>query len=763
MQKQEFSIEIGGKTLTAEFNDLASQANGSVIVRYGDTAVLATAVMGREERAGLDYFPLTVDYEERFYAAGQILGSRFMRREGRPSDEAILSGRAIDRTIRPLFDSRMRVEVQLVLTILSLGAEDPDVLAIIAASLALSTSDIPWDGPVGAVRLGRKNGGLIVNPTYEERESEMTVDMLVCGKGGLVNMIEMNAHEAGEADVAGGFTEAQTIIGALETFQHDIIKEIGKEKKAFTFPQLSEEAEALFAAEIAPSLEASVFTGSRGKNVIGDLHDTWSALIKAKLPEENSGLVEAYFEAQVENTFDAGVLSGKRPDGRARDEIRPLYAQAGGIGKMIHGTGVFYRGETHVLSALTLGGPEDTQIVDGMEAKAKKRYMHHYNFPPFSTGETGRIGGTNRRMVGHGALAEKALIPVLPAKEGFPYTIRIVSEVLSSNGSSSMASVCGSTLALMDAGVPITRPVAGIAMGVVLQSNEASEAGEANEAISYAILTDIQGPEDHYGDMDLKVAGTSEGITAMQMDVKVGGVSVALLSEALEQAKTARLQILGVIKEEISEPRTELPATAPRILVTKVEKEQIGLIIGSGGKTVNQIRDLTGAEISIEEDGTVFVTGKNGGAEEALRLIGIITREYAAGERFEGVVTRIMDFGAFVRISEETSITGMKGTEGLVHVSEIAPFRIGNVRDAVAEGERVPVVIKEIDEMGRVNLSIKQADPEWATKKGLTPAVEPPGGWPERPPRPHGDRPHGPRGGFGGPRPPHREGPPHHA
>ncbi|HXK40094.1 MAG TPA: polyribonucleotide nucleotidyltransferase [Candidatus Paceibacterota bacterium] len=736
MQKQEFSIEIGGKTLTAEFNDLAMQANGSVIVRYGDTAVLATAVMGREERVGLDYFPLTVDYEERFYAAGQILGSRFMRREGRPSDEAVLSGRAIDRTIRPLFDSRMRVEVQLVLTILSLGAEDPDVLAIIAASLALSTSDIPWDGPVGAVRLGRKNGELIVNPTYEERESEMTVDMLVCGKNDLVNMIEVNAHEAGEADVASGFAEAQTIIGALESFQHDIIKEIGKEKKAFTFPQLSEEAKALFAAEIAPSLEASVFTGSRGKNVIGDLHDTWSALIKAKLPEENSGLAEAYFEAQVENTFDAGVLSGKRPDGRAREEIRPLYAQAGGIGTMIHGTGVFYRGETHVLSALTLGGPEDTQIVDGMEAKAKKRYMHHYNFPPFSTGETGRIGGTNRRMVGHGALAEKALTPVLPAKEGFPYTIRIVSEVLSSNGSSSMASVCGSTLALMDAGVPITRPVAGIAMGVVVGSHESSVMSH-----EYAILTDIQGPEDHYGDMDLKVAGTSEGITAMQMDVKVGGVSIALLSEALEQAKIARLQILDVITKEIPEPRATLPATAPRILVTKVDKEQIGLIIGSGGKTVNQIRDLTGAEISIEEDGTVFVTGKNGGAEEALRLIGIITREYAAGERFEGVVTRIMDFGAFVRISEETGITGMKDTEGLVHISEIAPFRIGNVRDAVAEGERVPVVIKEIDEMGRVNLSIKQADPEWATKKGLTPAVEPPGGWPERPPRPFGHRP----------------------
>ncbi len=715
MKKELFTTEIGGKTLTAEFNDLAMQANGSVIVRYGDTAVLATAVMGKEERTGLDYFPLTVDYEEKFYAAGQILGSRYMRREGKPSDEAILSGRAVDRTVRPLFDQRLRIEVQVVLTILSLGQEDPDILAILAASLALGTSDIPWAGPIGAVRLGKNETGFVVNPTYKEREA-MALDLLVCGREKLLNMIEVAAHELPEADVAEGFEKALDIIAALETFQSDVIKKIGKEKKAFTFPELSDAAKELFTKDIAPALEATVFTGPRyaegsgeasrrGTSAVGELHEKWNALINEQLPEEHAGLIESYFEEQVESTFDAGILAGKRPDGRARDEIRPLYAQAGGIAPMIHGTGVFYRGETHVLSALTLGGPEDTLDIEGMEMQSKKRYMHHYNFPPFSTGETGRIGGTNRRMIGHGALAEKALIPVLPAKENFPYTIRIVSEVLSSNGSSSMASVCGSTLALMDAGVPIIRPVAGIAMGVVMNGKD------------YAILTDIQGPEDHYGDMDFKVAGTTEGVTAVQMDVKVGGVSVALLTEALEAAKKARLQILEVITGAIAAPRSTLPVTAPRVLITKVDKEQIGLVIGSGGKTVNQIRDLTGADISIEEDGTIFVTGKNGGAEEAIRLIGIITREYKPGEKFDGVVTRIMDFGAFVRISEDTGITGMKDTEGLVHVSEIAPFRIGNVHDAVKEGETVPVIIKEIDEMGRVNLSIKQADPEWAEKE----------------------------------------------
>ncbi len=731
MQTKQFSTEWGGKTLTAEFNDLASQANGSVIVRYDDTAVLATAVMGSRPKDGLDYFPLTVDYEEKFYAAGKILGSRFVRREGKPADEAILSGRAVDRTVRPLFDQRLRVEVQVVITVLSIGADDPDVLSIVAASLALGVSDIPWAGPIGVVRLGKTADGYVVNPSYKDREGGLTYDMLVCGKDELLNMIEIGANEASEELVAEGFAKALDEIKAIEDFQKKIIKEIGKEKKTFTFPELSSDAVALFDSEIRPHLEGAVFTGSRGKKDVAELHDKWVAAVSEKLPDEDGGLVEMYFEEAVEGVFDEGVLAGKRPDGRKQDEVRPLFAQAGGVAPMLHGAGIFYRGETHVLAALTLGGPEDTQIMDGMEGEVKKRFMLHYNFPPFSTGETGRMGGTNRRMIGHGALAEKALSPVIPDKTNFPYTIRIVSEVLSSNGSSSMASVCGGTLALMDAGVPIKAPVAGIAMGVVL--------GEKGNAI----LTDIQGPEDHYGDMDFKVAGTKDGVTAIQMDVKVGGVPAKLLEVALAQAKTARLQILDVITAAIPAPREKLSDKAPRVLSIKIDKEQIGLVIGSGGKTVNQIRDITGADISIEEDGTVFVTGKDGGAEEALRLIGIITREYKAGERFEGTVTRIMDFGAFVQISEDTGITGMKAAEGLVHVSEIAPFRIAQVNDAVQIGEKVPVVIKEIDEMGRTNLSIKQADPEWATRKGLVASEAPPGG-----DRPFGDRP--PRRDFGG-------------
>lgn len=712
MKKQTFETQFGGRTLTAEFTDLASQANGSVIVRYGDTAVLATAVMGKDERA-LGYFPLTVDYEERFYAAGQILGSRFMRREGKPSDEAILSGRAVDRTIRPLFDSRIRVDVQVVITILSLGEDDPDVLAIVAASLALGTSDIPWAGPVGAVRIGRNDTGVVINPSYKERESGLELDVLACGTAGLINMLEVGSSEVSESELVEGFERAMNEITALETFQKEVVAKIGKTKREFTFAELSAEAHALFNEHIAPKIESALFTGARGGSEVYALHDEWMALVKENTPGDMA-LAEAHFENNVEAAFDAGVVAGKRPDGRAMDEIRPLYAQAGGIAPMVHGTGVFYRGETHVLSALTLGGPDDTQVIDGMEEQTKKRYMHHYNFPPFSTGETGRIGGTNRRMIGHGALAEKALLPVLPIKDAFPYTIRIVSEVMSSNGSSSMASVCGSTLALMDAGVPITAPVAGIAMGVV-----------AHEG-SHAILTDIQGPEDHYGDMDFKVAGTRHGVTAMQMDVKVAGVPVNVLAQALDSAKTARLAILDVIEKEIATPRSELPATAPRVLVTKIDKEKIGMVIGGGGKTVNQIRDITGAEIGIEDDGTIFVTGKNGGAEEAVRIIEAMTREYKAGERFDGVVTRVTDFGAFVRVGEELPISGLKVAEGLVHISEIAPFRIATVDGVLKEGDVVPVVIKEIDEMHRINLSIKQADPAWAEKKGLKAPEAPP-------------------------------------
>lgn len=711
MQKKEYSVEIGGKTLTAQFTDLADQADGSVILRCGNTAVLATAVMSDSERDGLSYFPLTVDYEERHYAAGAILGSRFVRREGRPSEEAILSGRAVDRTIRPLFDHNIRNEVQVVITILSLDEYDPDVLAVNAASLALATSDIPWGGPVSAVRIGKKREeeALLVNPQYEDRESkDMVLDTIICGRDGNINMIEVGARELSEDTLGTVFDTARDELEKMQKFQQDIVSEIGHEKRTIKTEEASQEMQPLFDEHIAPHLSAAVFSGSAGKRTINELKDTWMRLFKEHLPEESPGFADHYFEDRVDAELHRGAIEeDKRADGRGFKDIRPLYAEAGGISPILHGSGIFYRGGTHVFSALTLGGPGDSLLVDTMEEQdVHKRFMHHYNFPPFSAGETGRIGGINRRMVGHGALAEKALEAVMPEKTAFPYTIRVVSESMASNGSTSMASVCAATLALMDGGVPITAPVAGIAMGLMLENKKSSRKNQNGE-LRYKILTDIQGPEDHHGDMDFKVAGTRAGVTAVQMDVKVDGVPIAILKEALVDARTARLQILDIIESEIAAPRPDISPRAPKIVTLTVKRDQIGLVIGPGGKTINGIREKTKVDdITIEEDGSVFVTGRNGTAEEAARIIHEMTREYIAGEKFDGEVTRILDFGAFVRIGE--------GTEGLVHVSEIAPFRVEKVTDILAVGDRVPVVIKEVDEKGRLNLSIKAIDPDFA-------------------------------------------------
>lgn len=699
MQIKEYSLEVGGKRIIVQFSDLADQANGSVIVRYGDTTVLATAVMGGK-REGLDYFPLTVDYEERFYASGQILGSRFMRREGRPSDEAILTGRVVDRTIRPLFDHSLRNDVQVVLTVLSLNQDDPDVLAVNAASLALGASDIPWGGPVSAVRIGKKKGSFefIINPTYEMRDAEdFEMDLTACGKDGRINMIELGGKEVKEDVIREALEKAREEIERIQGFQRKVIGEMGKAKQAIEKQNIPDEMRALFDEHVMPKIDGILFSGAGSKN-IHDLENVWLAFVKEKLPDASSSLAKELFGDTVNETLhNEAILKERRPDGRKLDELRALFAQAGGISPVIHGSGVFYRGGTHVLSALTLGGPGEAQLIDGMEVKTKKRYMHHYNFPPFSSGETGRLGGLNRRQVGHGALAEKALVPVLPDKETFPYTIRIVSESMASNGSTSMASVCGSTLALMDAGVPITRPVAGIAMGLMMKDDKA-----------YKILVDIQGPEDHHGDMDLKVAGTSEGVTAIQMDVKVEGIAIEILAEAFEKAKRAREKILDTIREAIPEHRADISPFAPKIVTVKIKVDQIGMVIGPGGKMVNKIREETGAEIDIEDDGMVFITGKNGAAEAAKKIIEAMTHEYKAGERYTGTVTRLMEFGAFVRIGPST--------EGLVHISELAPFRVNKVNDIVKEGDVVPVIVKEIDEKGRVNLSIKQADKTFAEK-----------------------------------------------
>ena len=700
MQSKIYTTQVGGRELSAEFSDLADQADGSVIVRLGDTAVLATAVMGREANEGASWFPLTVDYEERFYAAGAILGSRFMRREGRPSDEATLTGRVVDRTIRPLFDQWLRNEIQIVITVLSIGEDDPDVLAVIAASLALATSDIPWNGPVGAVRIG-KNGeeDFLVNPNYEFRkEGNHTLDLLVCGKDNKVNMIEVGSQEVSEDIVDKGIGEALKIIDQLEKWQTEIVAEIGKEKQKFDKPDITDATKKLFEETFAERMDEYIFSGP-GKTRINELHKEWINKLREVLPEESLSLAGEWFEEKVDELIHTEAIeNNRRPDGRGMDDVRPLYAQAGRVSKTLHGSGIFYRGGTHILSVLTLGGPGDTQLIDTMEERdTQKRFLHHYNFPPYSVGETGRMGGTNRRMIGHGALAEKALRAVLPAKEDFPYTIRIVSESMASNGSTSMGSVCGGTLAMMDAGVPIKNPVAGIASGLMQQGDK------------YKLLTDIQGPEDHHGDMDFKVAGTKDGITAIQMDVKVLGVSREILREAMEKAKKARLHILETITKEIPAPREKISEFAPEIKVMTIKPDQIGMIIGSGGKTITEIREKTGTEIDIEDDGTIFITGKNGGAEKAMEIIAAMTKEYAVGERVEGKVVKITDFGAFVDLGG--------GKEGLVHISEFAPFRVEKVTDLVKEGDVLPIVVKAIDDQGRLKLSVKEVDPKFFDAK----------------------------------------------
>ncbi|MDP3726177.1 MAG: polyribonucleotide nucleotidyltransferase [bacterium] len=703
MKIKEFSTDIGGKTLTATISDLAEKAHGSVIVTYGNTSILATAVMSAEKKEGSNFFPLTVDYEERFYAAGQILGSRFMRREGRPSDEAILSGRVVDRTIRPLFDQRIRNEVQVVITVLSFGEHDPDVLAVNAASLALGMSDIPWRGPVSAVRLGKTSTGdaFEINPTYEMRDGDaLLLDATICGKDESINMIEIGAKEVSEETMQGVFEAALSEIEKLQEFQKKIIAEVGKKKRVVHIEEVSEVVKKLFEETTGGKLHATLLSGD-GKKYIEELAEEWKKTCAEKLPDENLSLALSYYEEQInEAIHEEAIKNNKRADGRGMDEIRPLYAKAGGIGeKVLHGTGIFYRGVTHVLSVVTLGGPQDAQLLEGMEITGKKRFMHHYNFPPFSSGETGRMGGMNRRMIGHGALAEKALSPVIPPKEIFPYTIRIVSEVMSSNGSTSMASVCASTIALMDAGVPIQKPVAGIAIGLMMEDEK-----------KYKILTDIQGPEDEHGDMDFKVAGTKDGITAVQMDVKVDGVPQEILMGAFGAAKKARLEILDVITKEIAAPRPDIAESAPKILTLKSPVDKIGMIIGPGGKMIHKITEETGAEIDIEEDGTVFITGKGGSAEKARARVAEIIREWKPGDEASGEVVKILDFGAFVKISAYA--------DGLVHISELAPWRVERVNDLLKEGDKVPVVVKEVDaQAGKISLSIKRRDPNFFNDK----------------------------------------------
>lgn len=702
MTKKEYSLEVGGRTLRAYFTDLADQATGSVIIKYGETMLLATAVISNNKKEDIDYFPLTVEYEERYYAAGVIGGGRYQKREGKPSEEAVLSGRIIDRTIRPFFNSAIRNEVQVVITVLAKDEEnDPDVPAVIGASLALATSNIPWAGPVSAIRLGQldPSKNLIINPSYIERETGI-FDLLVCSNQGKVNMIEAEGAQIPEAKVKEAFQLAVDEAEKIQTWQNQIISEMATAKRELDLPTLPEETATVFTEKIAPQVESVLFEGT-GKKSADSLKEDWLKIRKEQFPEANLGAWLSFFEEKIDSIVHQEAIKNKRrTDGRKLDEVRPLFAQAGGLSNIVHGTGLFYRGATHVLATLTLSGPKNAQLIEGMEGESTKYFMHHYNFPPFSVGETGRVGNPSRRSIGHGALAEKSLRGVIPNRDIFPYTIRLVSEVFASNGSSSQASICASTLALMDGGVPIKNPVAGISIGLMSENDD-----------TYELLTDIQGVEDHYGDMDFKVAGTIEGVTGIQLDIKVGGIPVKILNEAIDRARIAREQILETITKAIPAPRPEINTAAPKIIKITIPVDKIGSVIGPGGKMIQKISAENNVEIEIEDDGSVYITGKVEGANKAKEIIEAMCHEYKAGERFEGEVVRLMDFGAFVQIA--------KDTDGLVHVSEIAPFRIDKISDAVKIGDIVPVVIKEIDEKNRINLSIKQADPEWATKKGL--------------------------------------------
>ena len=707
MQSKEYEIEIGGKKITAMFSDLADQANGSVILKSEGTVVMATAVISKSTSGNLGFFNLTVEYLEKYYAAGKILGGQYNKREGRASDQAILASRMIDRTIRPLFDQSIKNAVQIIITVIAVGEADPKVLGINAASIAIHLSDIPWAGPVGAVQIGKAKGEQeikINNYIPGEEESVYDLDLLICGKDQTINMIEAMAFELKEEEIGQGFDLAISEITKIEDFQKKLRQELGKEKIIFSKIEIKEETISLFNEKIQPMLEEKLFT-NESKKVSSEAEDLWKSILKENYTEEEDyqGIAQDYLHTYLDNQFHKMALEkGVRADGRKIDEIRKLFAKAGGISPVLHGSGIFYRGETHVLSVLSLGGPEDKLTIEGMESQTKKRFMHHYNFPPYSSGETGRVGGVGRREMGHGFLAEKALTPVIPDKNTFPYSIRVVSESTASNGSTSQASICASTIALMDGGVPIKTPVAGISIG--LMSDE-------KNPDNYVLLTDIQGPEDHYGDMDFKVAGTKNGVTAIQLDIKVGGIKPKILKEAMERAKVARVQILEAIEKEIPSPRQDISPNAPKILTVKIEKDQIGMIIGPGGKNINAIREKTGTEITIEEDGTVFVTGKSGGAEQAVEIIKEMTHEWKVGETAQGEVVKITDFGAFVSVGRDT--------EGLVHISEIAPFRVERVSDIIKEGDIVPVKVIKVDERDRISFSIKEADKEFFKPKNI--------------------------------------------
>jgi polyribonucleotide nucleotidyltransferase len=695
---KQYTANIGGKSVVFETGKLAAQAGGSVTVRLDDSVIFAAATMGTQPREGQDFFPLTVEYEERMYAGGRIPGS-FFRREGRPSQEAILVSRLTDRPLRPLFDQSMRNEVQVIMFTISADNDNPlDILAINAASAAIMISDIPWAGPVAAVRVGRVDGKLIINPTYPEMEKS-DLDLRIAGTRDAILMVECGSDEVSESDMVEALAFGHKSMQSLIDVQIQMAAEVGKAKREVqTFPLESSLVDDVL-KKVAAGLNSALDAPHKKAELNAAVEKLEEDLVaEAGDDADKAKKIKEAFEESYKRVVRERILkAGKRPDGRKTYEIRPIWCEVG-VSPRAHGSGLFTRGETQVLTMATLGTPKEAQELDNLSPVDSKRYMHHYNFPPYSTGEVKMLRGQSRREVGHGALAERALVPVLPAEETFPYTLRLVSEVLASNGSSSMASVCGSTLALMDTGVPIKAPVAGVAMGLVKEGEE------------YTILTDIQGLEDHLGDMDFKVAGTEAGITALQMDIKISGITPEIMAKALEQARIARLFIIGKITEVIAEPRKDLKPHAPRITIIKVPVDKIGAIIGPGGKNIRSLQEETGTKIDIGDDGTVYIAAIDGVGEAVAReRIEGLTETPELGRIYTGKVVRIADFGAFVQI--------LPGLDGMVHISQLDTERVNKVEDIVQMGDDLTVMVTGIDPMGKIRLSRQAVLEGWTVEE----------------------------------------------
>lgn len=712
MSYPQTTIVLNGKTITIETGRFGAQASGSVTVRCGDTIVIASVVATNRIKEGINYFPLSIDYQEKLYAGGVISSSRFIKREGRPSENEILTGRVIDRSLRPLFDQSSRNEVQLLVSPLSIdGVEEPEILGVIAASAAVSLSDYPWAGPVGAVRIGMSaEGEYIINPTAEQKVTS-PLDLVISGPKGGICMVEAGANEVTEEKMTGALSFAQEYVDIVADGIAKFAKANGKTKRTIIPVEVDPEIKKFVEKELGDVEKLLTNEATKTGTASGEI----IAEICLKHPESNPNHIAEAADEMLRVLARKNILEkSKRPDGRDIEEIRPIDIEIGVLPRT-HGSAFFKRGLTHVLSIVTLASPAREQLIDGMKGESTKRYMHHYNMPGYAAGEVGRPG-TGRREVGHGALAERALIPVLPDQNEFPYAIRVVSEVMSSNGSTSQASICGSTLSLMDAGVPIKKPVAGMAMGLIVEGDK------------YVTLTDICGLEDHFGDMDFKVAGTVDGITALQMDVKVTGIKASILIQAVEQAKRARLKVLEIMTKEIGAPREKISQYAPKIVSTKVPVSKIGDVIGSGGKVIHQIQDDFLVEVNIEDDGTVTVTGNDQTkVDAAMAYIESIVAEAEVGKTYQGTVARVEAFGAFVNI--------LPGKDGLVHVSQVQP----EVFRAMKIGDKVEVRCYEVDSMGRVNLTM--------LKEGEAPL---------RAQHPGGDRPRfgGDRGGQrGGGRP----------